>query len=165
MLALAWGLAALAAGLTPRARWPSSAATLAPALLVALLPFQLVAGGWWPSMARSAEVALVAAGLGWAALSLAPHAAARALGTLVAFALAGFHLAFGVVALDNGGPVPGFVALKSVAAGVAILATLALGTRARRPAALLLLLGLAAATALAVTQWAPAIPAEGYLRW
>jgi hypothetical protein len=162
-LALAWLLAALAALASPAAGWPPRLGAVAGGLLLALLPPQLRAGGWWPSMADSAFLGLIATGAGWALLATLRHPVTKLLAGLVGFGLAGFHLAFGIVALDNGGPLPGFVALKAASAGVAVLATLALGTRAHRPAALLLVAALAAATLLAITQWAPAVPAAGYL--
>lgn len=162
-LALAWLLAAIVALARPAARAPAVAAAIAAALLLALVPLQLAADGWWPGMADYARFGLLAVALVWAAFAPARSEAARLVATLAALALAGFHLALGATALDNGAPVPGFVALKSMLAGIAILATLALTTRARRPAAVLLAAALLGAAILAATHWAPAIPAAGLL--
>jgi hypothetical protein len=147
----------------PASRLAAPLAALAAALLFAVLPAHLLAGGWWPDMAGRARITLPVAALAWALLITLHSHTARVLATMAALFLAGFALAFGIFALDNGGPVPGFVALKSGLAGIAILATLALTTPARRPAALLLLAALLAAAALATTHWAPAIPAAGLL--
>jgi hypothetical protein len=163
VLAAAWLLAALAALARPAARAPAVAAALAAALLLALVPPQLDAGGWWLAMPEKARLGLPAVAITWAALAAARHPHVRFLATLAGLVLAGFHLAFGAIALDNATPVPGFVALKSILAGVAILATLALTTRARRAAAVLLAVALLGAAAIAATHWAPAIPAEGLL--
>jgi MFS superfamily sulfate permease-like transporter len=114
-------------------------------------------------MARRVQTGLALAALAWGLLSLAaPHwRPARALAAPAAFLLAGFLAGLGALALLHGGPLPGFLALKSLLTGLAVPATLALGTRARRPAGLLLVALLLAVAALTATRYAPQIPAAG----
>jgi hypothetical protein len=111
--------------------------------LVAALALPLAsAGGWWVDMPTDKMVPIVIALSG----ALALFGARNSLGRMPTLALAAFFLTLGMASLRNGGPLMGFLAVKSMLLGL-MLALLPL-KGAVRPRMALLLVALAAAAVL-----------------
>lgn len=154
MPTLAALLAALHVGLTlaltglalGRLMWPGNSAAArgleaALALLAATALPLAAAGGWWIDMPFRKMVPMVGA----LALGMGALGTERLVGRLAALALAAFFAVLGLASLRNGGPLPGFLAVKAVLFGLlpALLCWQG-GVRPRMVGLLLLLAGGAA---------------------
>lgn len=156
-------LAALHVGLTlaltglalGRLVWPGNRAAArgleaALALLAAAALPLAAAGGWWIDMPSKRMVPMIGA----LALGMGALGTERLVGRLAALALAAFFAVLGLASLRNGGPLPGFLAVKAVLFG--LLPALLCWQRGVRPRMVVLLLLLAGGAALGLLEDIPA---------
>jgi hypothetical protein len=133
---------AVACLVRPAQSGPRRGLDMAMALLAAATLPLASAGGWWVNMPADKMVPIVM-GL---ALALALFGARSPVGRHATVMLAAFFLTLGVTSLRNGGPLLGFLALKTMLLGLGLgLLLLATGVRPRMT---LLLSALAVASVL-----------------